>query len=65
MGTAVIGVAFVWTSVVSVVYLYGRTSSLAGLVLAPSALWITVASCLVCSIWDLNGREPMLPMKSK
>jgi len=65
MGTAVIGVGFVWMSVVSAVYLYWTTSPLAGLVLAPSAVWLTVASVLVYSIWDLNGREPMLPMKAK
>ena len=65
LGTAVIGVGFVWMSVVGVVYAYWKTAPLAGFVLAPSAVWITVASFLVYSIWDLNGREPMMPMKVK
>lgn len=34
-----------------------------GLVLAPSAVWIGVASALIISIWQLNGKEPLYPVK--
>jgi tryptophan-rich sensory protein len=37
----------------------------AGMVLAPSVVWLSIASCLVYSIWTLNGREGMIPMTKK
>lgn len=59
-----VGVAVqVWVSVVTAVVLYYRTLPLAGLVLLPSAVWITAATALVTSIWSLNGREPLYPFK--
>lgn len=36
----------------------------AGLVLAPSAVWISIASVLTWSIWSINEpRQPILPRK--
>jgi len=64
LGTAVLGVGCVWLSVIGVDYLYFQTQTLAGALLAPSCLWITIATFLVYTIWGLNGKEPMLPMKS-
>jgi len=64
-GTAVIGVGFVWMSAVAVTYLYFQTYRVAGMVLAPSVVWLSIASCLVYSIWALNGREGMIPMTKK
>lgn len=52
-----------WLSAIVVTVLYGQTVSLAGLLLAPSVVWITVACVLVYSIWRLNGCEPLYPMK--
>jgi benzodiazapine receptor len=63
LGTAVLGVAFVWASAVTVDALYLQVSTAAAAVLAPSVLWLTVASALVFSINQLNGNEPLLPMK--
>ena len=65
LGTAVVGVSFVWLSVLAVDYAYFSTSTLAGGVLAPSVVWLSVASFLVYSIWDLNGNDPLLPMKKQ
>jgi len=62
-GTSVGGVAFVWTSAATVVALYYQALPLAGMVLAPSVVWLSVASCLIFSIWRLNGPDPILPMK--
>jgi tryptophan-rich sensory protein len=40
-----------------------QVSTTAGAVLAPSVLWLTIASCLVYSINQLNGKAGLLPMK--
>lgn len=52
-----------WLSAMIVTLLYGQTLLLAGLLLAPSVVWLTVASALVYRIWQLNGGEPLYPMK--
>mmetsp|Transcript_22608 Transcript_22608/g.31508 ORF Transcript_22608/g.31508 Transcript_22608/m.31508 type:complete len:311 (+) Transcript_22608:96-1028(+) len=62
-GTAVVGVLFVWISVIVTVKLFFDTDMLAGIILAPSAAWLTIASFLVYTIWDLNGRDSLYPMK--
>jgi tryptophan-rich sensory protein len=64
LGMAVPVVVFgPWLSAIIVTILYGQTLLLAGLLLAPSVVWLTVASVLVYSIWRLNGSEPWYPMK--
>ena len=41
----------------------------AGLLLSPMCLWLTIASALVYSIWDINPdeatgeRQPLIPVK--
>ncbi len=52
-----------WLSAIVVTILYWQTALLAGLLLAPSLIWITVACILVYSIWRLNGCEPLYPLK--
>lgn len=32
-------------------------------VLAPSAVWISIAVVLVTNIWWINGKEPLYPVK--
>mmetsp|Transcript_66211 Transcript_66211/g.137970 ORF Transcript_66211/g.137970 Transcript_66211/m.137970 type:complete len:316 (-) Transcript_66211:161-1108(-) len=63
-GTAVAGVSFVWMSAVAVTALYYQALPLAGKLLAPSVVWLSVASCLIFSIWRLNGSQPILPRKA-
>ena len=54
LGTSAAGVYFVWSSVVATTYLYFKSLPLAGYVLAPSALWLTIATVLVNTIYKLN-----------
>jgi hypothetical protein len=42
--------------------LYSRALPLAGKVLFPSVVWITVANALVFELWRLNGKEPLYPV---
>ncbi|MEL4897856.1 TspO/MBR family protein [Crocosphaera sp. Alani8] len=52
-----------WLSAIIVTIIYGQTISLAGFLLLPSVIWLTVACVLVYGIWQLNGREPFYPTK--
>ena len=52
-------------SVFAVTWIYGQTLPTAGWILFPSCIWLTIASVLVYSIWQLNGKEPMYPLKLK
>ena len=68
LGTAVIGVACVLVSVYNVVFQYYNVSHNAGYLIAPSAVWISIATFLVYTIWQINPRpdgelEPLLPRK--
>ena len=68
LGTAVVGVCAVLASVYNVVYQYWSVTPKAGVLIAPSAVWITVATVLVYTIWKINPREdgtrePLWPMK--
>tara|TARA_A100001015_G_scaffold273648_1_gene329293 strand:+ start:127 stop:381 length:255 start_codon:yes stop_codon:yes gene_type:complete len=69
LGTAVLGVLAVWSSVVYAVKQYYTTFPLAGKLLAPSAVWISVATVLVTTIWRLNyedlGRPSLFPSKEE
>ena len=51
----------VLASVYAAVATYYAVLPTAGLLLAPSALWISIASVLTWTIWDMNDREPLLP----
>ncbi|MGK7939260.1 MAG: TspO/MBR family protein [Crocosphaera sp.] len=50
-------------SAIVVTVLYWQTFVLAGLLLAPSVVWLAIACVLVYSIWQLNGSEPWYPLK--
>ena len=50
-------------SVFNALYQFYNVRPLAGLVLAPSALWLSIATVLTWSIWSLNGRPPLIPRK--
>jgi len=63
LGAAVPGVLCVLASVATADYFYFKVSTQAGLTLLPSVVWISIASVLVTSIWSLNGRPPLYPVK--
>ena len=68
LGTACLGVACVLASVYAVVAKYYAVAPKAGVMIAPSAVWISVATVLVWTIWKINPgedgeREPLLPTK--
>ena len=54
---------FVVGSVYSACFSYWQVSQRAGMILAPSCVWISIASFLVFSIWTLNDRQPLYPVK--
>jgi tryptophan-rich sensory protein len=56
LGTAVLGVSFVWLSALITTYLYYKTNIGAGKILFPMNIWLSVASLLVYSIWKLNSK---------
>ena len=62
LGTSAVGVLAVLASVYAAVGTYYRAAPLAGKLLAPSAVWISIASVLTWTIWSINEpREPLLP----
>ena len=50
-------------SAIAVVVSYWQVVPLAGQLLVPMVIWLSVASALVISIWQLNGCEPWYPME--
>jgi benzodiazapine receptor len=69
LGTSVLGVFFVLASVYNATYLYFKTLPVAGKILAPSSVWLTIATFLIYSIWRLNSqmfdRPSLLPSKEE
>lgn len=62
LGTSALGVLGVLGSVYYAVWWFAAVCPLAGKLLAPSAVWITIATVLTWNIWTLNEpREPLLP----
>jgi hypothetical protein len=65
MGTASLGVLFVLVSVYNTIYQYYQTLPLAAYVLAPSGVWLSIATVLIFTIWRMNyeraGRPSFLP----
>ena len=62
LGVSAIGCLAVWASVLRAVQLFRESAApAAGLVLAPSLAWISVACVLTANIWLLNGRKPLYP----
>jgi benzodiazapine receptor len=54
-----------WLSVAAVTVSYFQTLPLAGWIILPSLVWLTVATALCISLWQLNGKEPLYPVKAK
>jgi len=54
-----------WLSVAAVTISYFQTEPLAGWVILPSWIWLTVATVLCISIWRLNGQEPLYPLMTE
>jgi translocator protein len=52
-----------WLSAVVVTTIYWQTNPVAGMILSFSCVWLTVAAVLVLRIWQLNGSEPLYPVK--
>lgn len=52
-----------WLSAIVVTAVYWQTNPLAGIILSFSCVWLTVAAVLVFRIWQLNGSEPLYPLK--
>ncbi|GAB5362082.1 hypothetical protein AAMO2058_000768000 [Amorphochlora amoebiformis] len=69
IGTAFVGVLGVLASVITVEALFYQLSPLAGAILAPSVLWISIATFLVGEIYRLNnpkdGSEPLYPVRGR
>lgn len=65
LGTSAVGVLFVLASVLNVVRTYHDVSPLAARIIAPSAVWLTVATVLVWTIWRINyaaqGKPSLFP----
>lgn len=64
LGTSALGVLAVLSSVYFAIYTYFGVLPLAGKLLAPSAVWISIASVLTWTIWSMNGKEALLPRES-
>jgi tryptophan-rich sensory protein len=65
-GVAALSMVFVVSSVYSAGYAYFQVSQKAGLILAPSCVWISIASFLVYSTWRMNlPRAPLYPKKKE
>ncbi|MDY6898567.1 MAG: TspO/MBR family protein [Cyanobacteriota bacterium] len=52
-----------WLSALIVTAIYWKVNPIAGIILAPSCIWLTIAAALVFRIWQLNGKEPLYPVK--
>ena len=52
-------------SVALVTYSYYQTLPLAGWIIFPSLVWLTIATVLCFDIWRLNGKEPLYPVVAK
>ncbi|NET70877.1 MAG: TspO/MBR family protein [Sphaerospermopsis sp. SIO1G2] len=64
LGAAVPVVIFgPWLSAIIVTAIYWQTIPLAGIILSFSCVWLTIAAALVFRIWQLNGSEPLYPLK--
>ncbi len=64
LGTSALGVVAVLASAYYAVAQYAACVPKAGYVLAPMAVWITIATVLTWTIWAINEpRQPLLPQK--
>lgn len=69
LGTAFLGVLFVLASVLYTTYRYFIVLPLAGYIMAPTCLWLSIATMLVYSIWRLNyegfNKPSLLPSREE
>lgn len=64
LGVSAIGCVFVWMSVWNAIIRYYKTIPLAGKILSPSGVWISIATILTMSIWRMNKPvQPAWPVK--
>ena len=64
LGVSALGVLFVWGSVWNAIVRYYNVLPLAGKLLAPSGVWISIATVLTFSIWRLNKPvQSLFPVK--
>mmetsp|Transcript_19150 Transcript_19150/g.55677 ORF Transcript_19150/g.55677 Transcript_19150/m.55677 type:complete len:183 (-) Transcript_19150:5216-5764(-) len=64
LGVSAIGCVVVWLSVWNAIFRYYTTVPLAGKVLSPSGVWISIATILTASIWRMNQPvQPVWPVK--
>lgn len=63
LGVSALGCSLVWASVVNAVFAFHQVSGIAGNILAPSAVWISIACVLSTNIWLLNDPKsrPLWP----
>lgn len=65
LGVAAVGVLFVVSSSYNVVAQYYKVIPTAGYMIAPLAVWLTIASVLVWNIWLINDKQPLYPTKPR
>lgn len=64
LGVSAIGCVVVWMSVWNAIIRYYKVMPLAGKLLAPSGIWISIATILSYSIWRINTPiQPLWPVK--
>lgn len=63
LGVAVPGVFSCLASAIVLDASYFQVNTTAGYVLFPLCVWLTVASALIYSTWELNGKQPLYPTK--
>jgi translocator protein len=63
LGVSAVGVLLVWASVWNAIYQYSQILPLAGQILVPSGIWISIATVLTWNIWLLNDKQPLYPTK--
>jgi len=60
LGAGAFFIWFVWASVLGLTAVFYKTLPVAGYIIAPSAVWLSIASLLVTRIWELNRKEPQV-----
>jgi translocator protein len=64
LGVSAVGCVVVWASVMNVIYRYVAVQPIAGRILAPSGVWISIATVLCWEIWRINmPNQPLWPVK--
>ena len=64
LGVGAVGVLAVWASVWNAIYRYYQVAPVAGKILSPSGVWISIATVLCWSIWRINKPvQPLWPVK--